>query len=205
MTQGPSQSNAAFAYYLDPEVEGSSVTRYIVVAIVCALLAGAGLFLVVSGAAGGGTILAAIGAAGAALFIYLAVHQSGLSKLSGDDLLAIAVDEVGILGPDKVRVPWAEVTRIEVNELGSSSDSAIGSAAGRAAVRHTPRMVIVHAASHANLLAAAVGPQRKYIGKAKGGAAEVMIGLGQIDEGTYVQLVAVLQAESARRGFPLTA
>lgn len=126
--------------------------------------------------------------AGAAL---LAFNSWSLSRQTGEDLLTLAVDDAGLVAPDQLHVPWAEISEVILIRH-----------AERKKAKHQPHSIDILVRSSDALLARATKQQGYAIERLPSGLGKVSTGFGAVTEQQMQELRQVLHHELPRRGIP---
>ncbi|KNX39021.1 hypothetical protein [Luteipulveratus halotolerans] len=186
--------NRLAALYSDPARERRLGVRFALGAVVLAALAALAVVGMVAGGFRLGLVpVVLVCGVGALMFALLAVNNLILARQTGEDLLTLAVEKDGIVGPGQVRADWDEITGVELRTHGR---------ARRADAGHTPREVVVRVRDHGGLLARTDPDQHHLLDREPDGSGKMATGLGAATDPEVSALVDVLRAELARRAIP---
>ena len=187
-------SNRLAALYSDPARERRLGVRFAIGAVVLAFLTGLAVVGMVTGGFRLGLVPVVLVCGVAALmFALLAVNNMVLARQTGEDLLTLAVESDGIVGPGQVRAGWDEITGVELRTHGR---------ARRADAGYTPREVVVRVRDHGGLLARTDPEQHHLLDREPDGSGKMATGLGAATDVEVGAFVDVLRAELARRAIP---
>lgn len=190
----PSTPGRSYALYTDPKRERKVAVRMTVVAVaMLALIALAVLDIANNGFRFRNISFLTLGLGGGVLSALMAVNGFALSRKTGEDLLTIAIEEPGLIGPEQMRIPWPAVSGVEYLTLGKAQRSTAG---------HAPHAVHVHVGDHDRFASTLTDDQRLYLERTANGQGKVNVGLGMVTEQQFGELVAALGAATAQRGIP---
>ncbi|CAG7572258.1 hypothetical protein FB554_0391 [Barrientosiimonas humi] len=190
----PATPGRSYALYTDPARERKVAVRMSVVTVAMLLL----LALAVIDIAGDGfrirnVTFVLIGLGGGLAAGLMAVNGFALARRTGEDLLTIAVEEPGLVGPEQMRIPWQAVSGVEHLTHGKAQRSTAG---------HAPHSVRIHVRDHDGFASTLTDDQRLSLKPTTNGQGRVDVGLGMVTEQQFGELVDALGAATAQRGIP---
>lgn len=185
------------ALHSDPRRERRLGIRFLLASIVMFLVAAAAVLALVTGEFRiRNVVWLVISIALGLACAVMAANGLMLSRRTGEDLLTVAVDHDGLVGPEQLRFPWERISRVTETVHGPSKRGV------------TPRSLTVHVHDRDEFTATVPQKLRWMVDKDEEGtgqvtAGSVTTGLGVVTDDEYAEFHRVLETELGSRQIPL--
>ncbi len=199
----------------DVAAEARRARRALLVLLASLVVAAAGLGIGIATGNVGGWVMLGLGLLSAIVWGVVAASAREASRLTGDDLVDIAVAEEGVVGPGGLRIPWDELAAVELVRIDArhaparGADRLVAQATNAALQRSgfegvATSLRLIPKDLEALRARATTRIQRRVIAPAAGSVpGHVRLGLNGRGAEEVAALLAALEEAGARHGLPV--